>query len=165
MNCKFHKKQCTNKMACYIANKKEKRDLKANAVTEGEVVSDLSEFVCSRAHNNFTVSSPRMIEVENSVGIIDTGCNVLCLPDESSFDVLVKSSSNSKFKIADGKSISIEGTGTICDKEAKFVPDFKTTLGPPSAFTDFYIGIISSECIVPSSTLCLVLLLVAPGLS
>jgi hypothetical protein len=109
VNCKFHKKQCANKMTCYIANKKEKRDLKANAATEGEVVSDLSQFVCSRAHNNFTVSSPRMIEVEEKIGIIDTGCNVLCLPDDSSFDVLVKSSSNSKIKIADGKPISIKG--------------------------------------------------------
>ena len=64
------------------------------------------------------------------------GVGNFSLPDESSFDVLVKSSSNSKIKIADGKPISIKGTRTICDKEAKFVPDFKTALVPPSAFTD-----------------------------
>jgi len=153
-NCKFHKKQCANKMACYIANKKEKRDIKANAATEGEAVSDLSQFICSSSttHKNFTVSSPRMIEVGEKVGLIDTGCNALCLTKASHFDTVTKSS-NSSISVANGQSVSIQGSGFVCQKPAKLVKDFKTGLIPTSSFTDKFLGVISDKGIhlVPKS--------------
>jgi hypothetical protein len=67
------------------------------------------------AANNFTVSSPRMIEVEEKIGLIDTGCNALCLTRESQFDSVIKTN-NSSISVADGKSVSIQGSGLICQK-------------------------------------------------
>ena len=117
---------------------------KAKELAKANLVSDDTKV--SMAHSsrliasNFTVSSPRMIEVgEEKIGLIDPGCNALCLTKASHFDSMIKSS-NSSILVADGKSVSIQGNGFICQKPAKLVQDFKTGLIPTSAFTDIFFG-------------------------
>ena len=137
--CKFHKKQCADKMVCFRENRSAKQKAAKELAKANLAVVDVK---VSTAHNSnlaannyFTVSSPRMIEVEEKIGLIDTGCNALCLTRESQFDSVIKTN-NSSISVADGKSVSIQGSGLICQKPAQLVKDFKTGLIPTSAFTD-----------------------------
>ena len=142
--CKFHPGvKCADKMACY------REDRAATKKAKAAVASDVrkhSPLVCSSTHQP---PSSRADEF----GLIDSGCNILCLPAESNFDILHKSTQHSNIQIADGKSVPIKGYGKICDKEAKFVPDFDKALVPLSTFTDYHTGIISRDGIniVPTS--------------
>jgi hypothetical protein len=80
VNCKFHNKKCSDKMACYRADRDAK---KANLAVTDNAVANVSEMKSSTTveANCFTVSSPRMNETDE-VGLLDTGCNVLCMQKE-----------------------------------------------------------------------------------
>ena len=142
VNCKFHNKKCSDKMACYRADCDAK---KANLAVTDNAVANVSEMKSSTTveANCFTVSSPRMNETDE-VGLLDTGCNVLCMPKESTFGSLVKLNNSKFIKVADGKHVSIKGKGFIRDVEAHFVPDFPTGLIPDTIFSPHSIGIIDT---------------------
>ena len=55
---------------------------------------------------------------DSDVDLIDTGCNTLCVRDDSLFDSLVKPTSPKFITVADGKHVSNEGEGRICDQIA-----------------------------------------------
>jgi hypothetical protein len=132
-------------MACYREDRATTKKAKAAVASD---VRENSPLVCSSTHQ---LSSSRA----DDFGLIDSGCNILCLPEESNFDIFNKSTPNSNIKIADGKSVPIKGYGKICDKEANFFPDFDKALVPLSSFTDYHTGIISRDGIniVPTSAI------------
>ena len=67
-------------MACYRTDRDAK---KANLAVTDNAVANVSEMKSSTTveANCFTVSSPRMNGTDE-VGLLDTGCNVLCMPKE-----------------------------------------------------------------------------------
>jgi hypothetical protein len=143
--CRFHNLHCANKFACYRHNteaKKPKTSKKANVTVASDTTVSVAQCLTSyTADSQFTpypLSNP-------DVGIVDTGCNTLCVPDESLFDSLVKLDSPEFIKVADGKLVRIEGEGKICDRIAKHVPDFDRALVPiDDEFTTNSYGIIDT---------------------
>ena len=123
-----HNKKFSDKMACYRADRDAK---KANSAVTDNAVANVSETKNSIpvGAKCFTVSSPRMNETDE-VGLLDTGCNVLCMPHESVYDSLVKLNVPKFIKVADGKRVSIKGKGFIRDTEGQLVSDFSTGLVP-----------------------------------
>ena len=146
--CKFHKKQCADKMVCFREHRSAKQKAAKELAKANLAVTDSKVSVTHNSNlavNNFTVSSPRMNEVGEKIGLIDTGCNVLCLSRASDFDTLVKSKSSKHISVADGNSVSIEGEGSFCEEKALFVPNFPTGLIPSSVITAHSFAIINTS--------------------
>ena len=79
--------------------------------------------------------------------LLDTGANVLCIHKEEYFDSLDKSSVSTadSISVADGSPSAIQGSGTINDQHAKFMPDFSSSLVPASVFADNTVAIFAGD--------------------
>jgi hypothetical protein len=91
--CKFHKKQCADKMVCFREHRSAKQKAAKELAKANLAIADAQVSIAHNSDffgNNFTVSSPRMIEVGEKVGLIDTGCNALCLTKASHFDTVTQ---------------------------------------------------------------------------
>ena len=86
-----------------LEDKRDKKKLaKANVAVGIDVSADTTLVCLSSTHQQFPSRT-------SNIGLIDTGCNVLCLSRASDFDSLVRSTSTKHISVADGKSVPIEG--------------------------------------------------------
>ena len=135
--CKFHPGvKCADKMDCFKKNR---------AATKKAKKVDVSQSAYLACSSSVTISSSSPPSRADKAGLIDTGCNALCLKNKSHFDSIVLSNRHSSISVADGNSVVIEGEGLICDKKAIYVPTFSDGLIPTDTFKDNFVGVITDD--------------------